>query len=767
MPNKKNGKTKKSKSKSKSSSTNNRRPQSANVAAKTTGTDDDEFDAILQEEASKVEASKVEATEPSQPPPPEPPTDTTVVDAAAEFIRQQELKADGERASGGWGDANKKKREKKKAQKHHPSLGGETMEACVKKISYYHGSKMSHKGMGFEGCEGLGDEFRDAYYSVRVEDEVTLIQKEIEDAVKRSLEKNDATPIIETSTFLIDSWNRYAVTNLNISPGCTLGKFWNNHDVRHPLLEAWKAVFLPLFCSHSLTQNNILWLYQNDENDEFEQWCLADPPEDETAGAILKRDLADSLNTYRTIKLLTMTGVSMRNFVNCIKGYPDREKQSVMRAMILNFPRELQEAQDKPRRLIGLSFRKLPSKKLYASSCGTLEGQIISVNKYKGVGGIRQNQHTWNIEWSAKYDDRKDEVVETQTYLTFEELLALAPNSSAADDDFLSLLVASLEDKDLGKQGGESEYVSHFVHLFCGDGTDDSAVADSTTAKRFVNHLSLCRSCRLMREIFHCVAESSSDCATVLMVASKNVQDPVIYIAAIMKGMWDEVVMSESGTGTELANAKRFMSKVLEAADTIDDIDKNDDDWPEDDSECGEMLEEIWDEVAAENWSRKDYDSDDESCASDGAYLGLDFAFKEEYYNYVRPIKSWFSIAGCAMERHFTLSEPEVSSESNQKVKKSETDEHTTPWETERLLFVTEWRTALLNRLRNINLSDRNGENLIGVSDDANTFADATLAIFTVLEKCDIETPSEIAHLTHLVSALREGPDELSNYFYN
>ena len=65
-----------------------------------------------------------------------------------------------------------------------------SVDACVRRIADYFGSRMCHKGRGWEGCRdfGLGEEFRNAYYTVDVEEEVTRIGSAIAEAVQADAE---------------------------------------------------------------------------------------------------------------------------------------------------------------------------------------------------------------------------------------------------------------------------------------------------------------------------------------------------------------------------------------------------------------------------------------------------------------------------------------------------------------------------------------------------------------------------------------------------
>mmetsp|Transcript_13030 Transcript_13030/g.15294 ORF Transcript_13030/g.15294 Transcript_13030/m.15294 type:complete len:195 (+) Transcript_13030:65-649(+) len=144
-----------------------------------------------------------------------------------------------------------------------------TIEKSVKHISHHFGSMMLHEGNGFERYRHIGSSFENAYKTVRVDEEVSIIKEVIKAAVEISIKHCSAKPLIVTSNCIIRTWNKYAQTNLNVSPECTLDKFWYNgiafplDDVRKSILESWETVFITLSDSNCLKDEDIKWLSLN------------------------------------------------------------------------------------------------------------------------------------------------------------------------------------------------------------------------------------------------------------------------------------------------------------------------------------------------------------------------------------------------------------------------------------------------------------------------------------------------------------------------
>lgn len=144
-----------------------------------------------------------------------------------------------------------------------------TIEKSVKHISHHFGSIMLHEGNGFERYRHIGSSFANAYKTVSVDEEVSIIKEVIEAAVEMSIKHSSAKPLIVTSNCIISTWNKYEQTNLHVSPECMLHKFWYNgiafplDDVRKSILESWDTVFITLSVSNYLKDEDIKWLYLN------------------------------------------------------------------------------------------------------------------------------------------------------------------------------------------------------------------------------------------------------------------------------------------------------------------------------------------------------------------------------------------------------------------------------------------------------------------------------------------------------------------------
>jgi hypothetical protein len=249
--------------------------------------------------------------------------------------------------------------------------------------------------------------------------------------------------------------------------------------------------------------------------------------------------------------------------------------------------------------------------------------------------------------------------------------------------------------------------------------------------------------------------------------------------------------------------AKRIMTKALELIKEIDECGNdlmnfvNQTDYEDYEEEVSEnYYEEVVDKAKAIYYkvsqSRWTLNNDDDSEDSYGLHpyrhrspnreasgLGVDFTPDENEDLYTcHPTRSWFRIAGLALRRceeGFVLF-PEDSSSSVDE--KSSTD-HTmntgdktgpkgrplnpSDLAKKQLQLATEWRNTLLACLLFVDVSDQNGKEL-GLS--GKRTADATLAIFAVLNVCDIDSSTEWAQLPSLVSAVRKGPEALSTFLF-
>ena len=101
---------------------------------------------------------------------------------------------------------------------------------------------MLHEGKGFEGCGHLGTNFRNVHYTVEVDVEVSTIKEVIKTAEKNSIKYSSTKSLIVISNCLIRTWNRYAEKKLQVSPECTLGKFWCDGKFAFPVQDVRNSV---------------------------------------------------------------------------------------------------------------------------------------------------------------------------------------------------------------------------------------------------------------------------------------------------------------------------------------------------------------------------------------------------------------------------------------------------------------------------------------------------------------------------------------------
>jgi len=154
-------------------------------------------------------------------------------------------------------------------ERQHIRQASYAIEKSIKHISQHFGSMMLHEGNGFERYGHIGSSFVNAHKTVSVDEEVSIIKEVIQAAAEISIKHNSAKPLIVTSNCIISTWNRYAKTNLDVSPDCTLDPFWYNgiafplEDVRTSILESWETVFIPLSESNYLKDEDIKWLFLN------------------------------------------------------------------------------------------------------------------------------------------------------------------------------------------------------------------------------------------------------------------------------------------------------------------------------------------------------------------------------------------------------------------------------------------------------------------------------------------------------------------------
>jgi len=105
----------------------------------------------------------------------------------------------------------------------------DALQKSISRISYYHGSKMCHKGLGFEGTDNI-DDFTNYYYTVNVEDEIDKIVAILEKMAERSIRDNNACLLKNISEVLHDEWNNFDERENPDDKSCTLQHFQTKDD---------------------------------------------------------------------------------------------------------------------------------------------------------------------------------------------------------------------------------------------------------------------------------------------------------------------------------------------------------------------------------------------------------------------------------------------------------------------------------------------------------------------------------------------------------
>ena len=192
----------------------------------------------------------------------------------------------------------------------------EVVRDCVRRISLYHASRMSHKGMGFEHAVCQTREFRDAYYGVDTSEETQKIETALEQATSDSIASGSFGDLEEATTELLEAWEGHEETDTS-TPDCTLGSIWS-HAVSTCLVAQWQKTLSALCAADKLDSGTVRFVLQADKAGKF----AAVVP----AGSALARAVAASRSVC----------ASLHAFVEFVRGMADDgERNMAIRNAVL------------------------------------------------------------------------------------------------------------------------------------------------------------------------------------------------------------------------------------------------------------------------------------------------------------------------------------------------------------------------------------------------------------------------------------------------
>lgn len=634
---------------------------------------------------------------------------------------------------------------------------------AIRAISYYYGSRMAHKGAGFDDwCDFLGSDFRQAYYNVKVSDEVNKVISKITEAKKSCLANVDPSKLQKRSYEIVQAWDEYTEGEPDpMDPshgrGSTLESFWHSgsgagvelHEIRGALFEAWDEVFTSLLQRGKLTGGHIDWILAADEKSLFFNHCSP--------------SLCSMLATKRRARLLCNEGATFSNLMDHLRSLPKEGWSEELRCLILYGAPERTDPAD---HFLGLNVRA-------PGELGITLGELgIIYRVYGSEVGINGTDTLYQIHWLNSGDDEAEtKYIRTQT-VNYEELMTMyfdnftrrQQQGEDAPQPFVHRRYGRCPGEGYIIDAREVEAAREFSELLWGK----EAVADRTTALHVANELQLWRMpCRLMRELYTGMAQPTGVPELALIRARRELlsekrlcmQELARYV---LMSIWDDVVLRKDRIGNEKSHVRRVMKMATKFGKLLDKGKIPDD--PGDFSDrVSEMLDDIWFDVRDAYWDRLDDYEDDDMFGfvprkdemfemdrpKDASNNGMDFCCKKEgnmdedaeWPHFHEPIIGWFRIAALAMN------------------KSTKEDEN----KAKRLAFVTEWRDTLLATLCSADICSDEGDPLGFAGKD---LLYATLALFAAMEKCNIRSPIEWRRLCRMMTELRKGPKELCEYFF-